>query len=108
TSDDPTRYRSREQEEYWAQRDPIARLDTYLSARGEPSDEFREQVAAEAKALCGRARTTVRSWERGPVTQMFEHVYALPHAQVTAERAWFERYESSFTNDNTADAGAGL
>src|SRR5690554_7152106 len=109
TSDDPTRYRSKDQEQYWAQRDPIARLDAYLAERGELPDDFRENVAAEAKALCERARTTVRAWERGPVINMFDNVYALPHAQVTAERAWFERYESSFADNNTtADAGAGL
>jgi pyruvate dehydrogenase E1 component alpha subunit len=28
---------------------------------------------------------------------MFEHVYATPHSVVDAERAWFERYEASFT-----------
>lgn len=113
TSDDPTRYRSRSEEEYWAQRDPIARLDSYLSARGELSDEFRAEVDAEAKALCERARATVRSWERGPVVSMFDNVYALPHAQVSAERSWFERFESSFTDsaaslsDSRTDAEAG-
>lgn len=98
TSDDPTRYRTKEQEEFWAQRDPIARVDAYLRERGELSDEFREEVADEAKALCERARTTVRGWQRGPVSTMFDNVHALPHAQVSAERAWFERYESAFAD----------
>ncbi|WP_084104547.1 thiamine pyrophosphate-dependent dehydrogenase E1 component subunit alpha [Demequina sp. NBRC 110056] len=96
TSDDPTRYRSKAQEEYWAERDPIARLDAYLTSTGELTDEFRAQVAAECKALGERTRTTVRSWSKPATATMFDHVYALPHATVEAERAWFERYESSF------------
>ncbi|WP_152650416.1 thiamine pyrophosphate-dependent dehydrogenase E1 component subunit alpha [Demequina aestuarii] len=105
TSDDPSRYRSKAQESYWAERDPIARLETYLTARGELSDEFRAEVEAEAKALCERARTAVRSWEREPLLTMFDDVYALPHATVEAERAWFERYEASFADGETAAEG---
>jgi len=109
TSDDPTRYRSKAQEAYWAERDPIARLEAHLIARGELSQEFRDQVTAEADALCERTRTTVRSWERPALATMFDDVYALPHATVDAERAWFERYEASFadaTGGATVDAGA--
>ncbi|WP_061961233.1 thiamine pyrophosphate-dependent dehydrogenase E1 component subunit alpha [Demequina flava] len=102
TSDDPTRYRDKEEEQYWADRDPIARLDTYLSARGELSDEFREDVAQEAKALGERARSTVKSWKRPPLLDMFKDVYALPHAAVDAERVWFERFQESF---DTEEAG---
>ncbi|MDE0572184.1 pyruvate dehydrogenase (acetyl-transferring) E1 component subunit alpha [Demequina sp. B12] len=96
TSDDPTRYRDRAEEDYWSERDPIARLDAYLTARGELSDDYRESVAAEAKALGERTRTTVRSWERPDLLTMFDDVYALPHSGVEAERAWFERYQRSF------------
>ncbi len=98
TSDDPTRYRSKADEEYWAQRDPIARLDTYLSGRDELSDEYREEVAAEAKELATRTRNAVRGWERPPAVDMFNHAYAEPHATVDAERAWFERFERSFAD----------
>jgi pyruvate dehydrogenase E1 component alpha subunit len=29
---------------------------------------------------------------------MFDHVYAEPHAMVDSDRAWFERYERTFTD----------
>ncbi|MFV0634653.1 pyruvate dehydrogenase (acetyl-transferring) E1 component subunit alpha [Demequina sp.] len=99
TSDDPTRYRSKAQESYWAERDPIARLDTYLTQAGKLDQDYRDQVAAEAKALGERTRTTVRSWVKPATLTMFDHVYALPHATVEAERAWFERYEQSFARE---------
>jgi len=96
TSDDPSRYRSAAEEDYWRQRDPIDRLEKHLAATGELSEEFRAELAAEADALGERVRTFVRSLGRPATSTMFEHVYATPHAVVDAERAWFERYEASF------------
>lgn len=96
TSDDPSRYRSAAEEDYWRQRDPIDRLEKHLVATGELPDAFREQVQAEADALGERVRTTARALGRPETSTMFEHVYATPHSVVDAERAWFERYEASF------------
>jgi 2-oxoisovalerate dehydrogenase E1 component alpha subunit len=96
TSDDPTRYRTRADEEYWAERDPIARLTAYLESIGELPEDFKAEVAAEGKALATRTRETVRGWSTPATLEMFDHVYAQPHATVSAERAWFERYEKSF------------
>ncbi|RMI04735.1 pyruvate dehydrogenase (acetyl-transferring) E1 component subunit alpha [Cellulomonas triticagri] len=96
TSDDPSRYRSAAEEDYWRQRDPIDRLTTYLTATGALTDAFRAEVEAEADALGERTRTFVRALGRPETSTMFEHVYATPHAVVDAERAWFEQYEASF------------
>lgn len=96
TSDDPTRYRSAAEEDYWRQRDPIDRLTAHLTATGDLTEEFRASVAAEADALGERVREFTRSLGRPSTSSMFEHVYATPHAIVDAERQWFERYESSF------------
>jgi pyruvate dehydrogenase E1 component alpha subunit len=101
TSDDPTRYRLSIEEDYWRERDPIARLDAYLTALGELSQEFREQVTAEAKALGERTRAFVKSAVPGDPAQIFDNVYAEPHATVQAERAWFEKYEQSFVGAAT-------
>jgi len=98
TSDDPTRYRASADEQYWQERDPIARLETFLREAGELSQEFEDGVRAEAKDLGRRTREAVKGWQRGPVLSMFDHVYAEPHALVQEERAWYSRYESSFTD----------
>lgn len=96
TSDDPSRYRSAAEEDYWRQRDPIDRLEKHLAATGELSEEFRAGLAAEADALGEKIRTYVRALGRPATSTMFDHVYATPHSVVDAERAWFERYEASF------------
>ncbi|HEY0187510.1 MAG TPA: thiamine pyrophosphate-dependent enzyme, partial [Cellulomonas sp.] len=102
TSDDPTRYRSAAEEDYWRQRDPIDRLAAHLAATGELSDAFAAELAAEADALGERVRTTARAFGRPATTTMFEHVYATPHSVVDAERAWFEGYEASFVGGEHA------
>ncbi|MCA5891925.1 pyruvate dehydrogenase (acetyl-transferring) E1 component subunit alpha [Isoptericola sp. NEAU-Y5] len=94
TSDDPTRYRDRAEEEYWRQRDPIDRLEALLRAEGAWDDAWAAAVDADADALGERLRTEVRELGAPPTTTMFEHVYATEHAQVTTERAWFEEYEA--------------
>ncbi|QHT57717.1 pyruvate dehydrogenase (acetyl-transferring) E1 component subunit alpha [Cellulomonas sp. H30R-01] len=106
TSDDPTRYRSSAEEEYWRRRDPIDRLRLHLEQLGELSAEFVEQVADEADALGERIRTEVRAMGRPSSASMFEHVYATPHSVVEGERAWFERYEASFTDADQSREGS--
>jgi pyruvate dehydrogenase E1 component alpha subunit len=96
TSDDPTRYRSAEQEEFWRRRDPIDRMRAHLSALGELPEVFQAELADEADALGERLRTEVRAMGRPAAEQLFDHVYATPHAVVDAEREWFARYEASF------------
>lgn len=106
TSDDPTKYRTRADEAYWAERDPIERLETYLRAQGALTDEHVEAARAEAKELGRRTREAVKGWERPATATIFDHVYAEPHATVEAERAWFARYEASFADAGTATQGA--
>ncbi|MCR6492750.1 pyruvate dehydrogenase (acetyl-transferring) E1 component subunit alpha [Cellulomonas sp. P24] len=96
TSDDPSRYRSAAEEEYWRQRDPIDRLRALLVAEGELPAEFEAELDAEAGALAERIRSTVHAMGRPSTSSMFEHVYAGPNAVVDAERAWFQEYEASF------------
>ena len=105
TSDDPTRYRSAAEEEYWRQRDPIERLRLLLVAEGELSDAFAADLEAEGIGLGERVRTAVRAMRAPDGATMFDHVDAAPHAIVDDERAWFTQYEASF-EDAPTDAGA--
>lgn len=102
TSDDPTRYRLSLEEDYWRERDPIARLDAHLTNLGELPQDFRDEVAAEAKALGERTRTFVRSSQPGYPLSIFDNVYAEPHATVDGEREWFDRYLQSFVDAGSA------
>lgn len=96
TADDPTRYRTSAEEDYWRERDPIARLRTHLADGGHADDAFLAEVEAAADELGESTREYCRALTApGPET-MFDHVYGAAHAQVEAERAWFTEYQQSF------------
>jgi 2-oxoisovalerate dehydrogenase E1 component alpha subunit len=96
TSDDPTRYRSAADDEYWRRRDPIDRLRAHLASIDELPAAFLDDLDAEVAAFGQRIRTTVRAMQAPPPESMFDHVYADPHSVLAAERAWFAEYEASF------------
>ncbi|MGO4489038.1 thiamine pyrophosphate-dependent dehydrogenase E1 component subunit alpha [Microbacterium sp. 2RAF4] len=95
TSDDPTKYRGSDEEQYWAGRDPIVRMRAFLEARGASGQLFADVDAEAADAAEDlRARTV----ELGPPSadKMFDHVYSEPHPLIDQQKAWHAQYEASF------------
>jgi 2-oxoisovalerate dehydrogenase E1 component alpha subunit len=78
TSDDPSGYRSREEEDRWREVDPIERMRLWLCARGWWSDEeekeameaYRAEVLAELKAE--------EKEPKPPLSELIEDVYDTP------------------------------
>lgn len=95
TSDDPTKYRTSDEEAWWGERDPIARMRAYLEGRG-ASAQFFSEVDAAAAAYADDVR--VRTNELGGLEpgSMFAHVYSDPHPLIDQQRAWLADYEASF------------
>ena len=75
TSDDPTRYRSDEELEYWAARDPIQRYRTYLQAHGVWTERLEDRVAAKSKRLRAELRESVVDADDFDITEVFDTVY---------------------------------
>src|SRR5699024_8621325 len=96
TSDDPTRYRSRAEEQYWRDRDPLTRIEALLKAEDGWDETWARDLADEADALGEHVRTSCRAMPAPAAASMFEHVYATDNAVVEADRAWFADYEQSF------------
>lgn len=76
TADDPTRYRSKEEEADWKARDPIDRFTTYAEAEGALTDEFKQQVEEEAKEIARHIRSEIVGAGQGPVDELFQNVYS--------------------------------
>ncbi|WP_372968415.1 thiamine pyrophosphate-dependent dehydrogenase E1 component subunit alpha [Microbacterium sp.] len=95
TSDDPTKYRGSDEEQSWAERDPIDRMRAFLENRG-AAGQFFADVDAEAADAAEDLRA--RTVELGPPTadKIFDHVYSDPHPLIAEQKAWRERYEASF------------
>ncbi len=86
TSDDPTRYRSGEELEYWAARDPIQRYRTYLKAEGVWSERLEERVAAKAKRLRTELREAVVDADDFDIADVFDNVYHAITPDLLAQR----------------------
>lgn len=94
TSDDPTKYRTSDEEESWARRDPIARMRAHLQSRGAAASFF-DEVDAEAAAYADDVR--VRTNELGGLeaSEMFAHAYSDAHPLVQEQERWLAEYEAA-------------
>lgn len=76
TSDDPKRYRTEEETEAWARRDPIDRLRRYLEAQGLWDGRREEVLVAELDGLIQASLQRVEGAPPPPLESMVEDVYA--------------------------------
>lgn len=102
TSDDPTKYRSQEEVDYWQARDPLTRLEKFLRRQGIKQDFFDECDAA-GEELSAYVRAGTFALGNPTIDNMFKHVYSESHPLIEEQMAWLERYEASF--DSTANQG---
>lgn len=90
TSDDPGRYRSLDEEQSWAARDPLALAADRLRSLGVTEDEF-AAVDDDARRYAEQVRDGVAALKPGPGTEMFDFVFASPtEALLEQKRAWQE------------------
>lgn len=102
TSDDPTRYRGKDEVEAWRARDPLTRLEALLRAEGEFDDAFAAEVAAEADRLGADVRAATLGAVTRPAIEVFDDVYAEPHSGLDEQRGWFSAYLEGFESEGVA------
>jgi len=91
TSDDPTRYRTKDDEAAWRAdaHDPIARCAQRLRDRDTWDDEFARSVEAEAEERAAAMRRTLLAATPDHPGAVFDLVYANPPAALMQEKAEF-------------------
>ncbi|NDU77782.1 pyruvate dehydrogenase (acetyl-transferring) E1 component subunit alpha [Actinomadura sp. DSM 109109] len=99
TTDDPTRYRLKAEEEAWKLKDPIERVKAHL-VRGDMADAgFFQKVEDEAKQITRELREACLALpDPGPLS-MFDHVYGDEHPLMTEEQERFAAYLASFEEE---------
>ncbi|MDR2256443.1 MAG: thiamine pyrophosphate-dependent dehydrogenase E1 component subunit alpha [Arthrobacter sp.] len=100
TADDPTKYRTRHEEEGWDEKDPLLRLERHLRAAG-TGDDFFEAVKEETDRMAAELRATALAFPTPALEESFANVYASPHPLVQEELAFYREYQAGF-----ADGGA--
>lgn len=96
TADDPTKYRTSEEEAEREKLDPLVRLEAYLRAENLVDDAFFTSIEEEAQKLADGVRETVLNAQAPDFEHFFDRVYAEPHAQVEADRAFYRDYNAGF------------
>lgn len=96
TSDDPSRYRDKDELERWSRRDPLIRVEALLRSQGEFSDEFALEVAAESDRWAAEVRAACLGAPARHPMEVFDHVYAEPHVGLDAQREQYAAYLAGF------------
>jgi 2-oxoisovalerate dehydrogenase E1 component alpha subunit len=99
TSDDPTRYRTRTEEEEWRAKDPLRRLGALLHGEGLADDGFESRVSDVAEAAAADLRRGCLSMDDPGPDALFDHVYADPHPLLEEERAAYADYLAGFDEE---------
>ncbi len=95
TADDPSKYRTPEEEkEHWA-REPLVRFRAYLCKRGIWDDEKEGAMRAEVNREIDEAVQTFESMVDFKQDAAFDHVYGTPNPEIEAQRAAFLRDQAS-------------
>ena len=86
-ADDATRYRSADEVQLWAARDPIERLQRYLIGRGLLDESGRREVEAVAETFAASLRERLVTSAKPDPDDLFRWVYTEPTVQLQREQA---------------------
>jgi 2-oxoisovalerate dehydrogenase E1 component alpha subunit len=78
TSDDPSRYRTKEELDAAALTDPIARMRNFLTKRDLYDAELEAAIEEQAKSTATYVRAGIYDAPHGDPMELFEHVYTDP------------------------------
>ncbi|HIY86522.1 MAG TPA: pyruvate dehydrogenase (acetyl-transferring) E1 component subunit alpha [Candidatus Yaniella excrementavium] len=93
TADDPTKYRTSEEESQYAQTDPMVRTEQYLRRRFDYTDAFFDEVVAQGEQLAANLRENIiDAPDTISLREKFDLVYAEEHGLVEAQAAAFDRW----------------
>ncbi|UOW01743.1 thiamine pyrophosphate-dependent enzyme [Agrococcus sp. SCSIO52902] len=95
TSDDPTRYRTSDEEEAWRRRDPIARMAVHLRSLGVDDAALAAQEQEAAELAADMRRQTLAAGTAAS-DDIFDFVYAEPHPLMDEQRQALADFEAGF------------
>jgi len=76
TSDDASKYRSKEEVEQWAKKDPIDRLEKYMRKKNLIDDSYKESVLNKSKDIVERAVAEFEKLPPADPKDIFKYVFA--------------------------------
>lgn len=93
TSDDPSIYRTKEEENAWAEKDPIKRFKAYLIAKGYLTEEEDAKLQEEHNAYVNDVFKKVEGYgAKVELHEIFEHTYAEMTPQLKEQYEAHKKY----------------
>ncbi|MGQ4275582.1 thiamine pyrophosphate-dependent dehydrogenase E1 component subunit alpha [Pseudidiomarina sp. E22-M8] len=100
TSDDPTGYRTREEEDAWRAKDPLARFQTYLIKQKWLTEKDAEEIYAEKKAAVLAALKKAEKVPAPHIDELITDVYDTPPEQLKKQleelKAHIRKYPEAY------------
>ncbi|WP_223881395.1 pyruvate dehydrogenase (acetyl-transferring) E1 component subunit alpha [Nesterenkonia ebinurensis] len=100
TADDPTKYRSGAEVEAWERRDPILRMQRYLSREGIIDDAAETELEERAEQFAAEVREACKAMPDPAPADMFSHAYREPHLLVQEEQENYLAYLASLDEED--------
>ncbi|MBS3769345.1 MAG: pyruvate dehydrogenase (acetyl-transferring) E1 component subunit alpha [Bacteroidales bacterium] len=76
TSDDPSKYRTKEEEQQWEEKDPLKRMRAYLSAKDLWDDDQEEKINQQYKKEVERQFEEAENYGEYPLEDVFNYQYS--------------------------------
>ncbi|WP_025691414.1 pyruvate dehydrogenase (acetyl-transferring) E1 component subunit alpha [Paenibacillus zanthoxyli] len=89
-SDDASKYRTKEEEGEWSEKDPIARVVKYLESKGLWSDEDTQRVKDEAKAKVNEEIKLAEKTEKMTISGLIDSMFETTPKDLEEQKADFE------------------
>lgn len=91
TSDDPTKYRTKEEETKWALTDPLVRLKKYMDEKGIWKED-EEQLIAEYKKMVDKEFIAAENFGPYPLNEVFDFMYTDMPEDLKRQKAEYEQF----------------
>ncbi|OFY45092.1 MAG: pyruvate dehydrogenase (acetyl-transferring) E1 component subunit alpha [Bacteroidetes bacterium GWF2_40_14] len=92
TSDDPTKYRTKEEELLWDGKDPLNRLKSYLIDKKLWSNEAEEKIVPQYKEEVDRQFIEAENWGAYPKEDVFKYLYADMPDDLKEQERQYDRF----------------
>jgi len=92
TSDDPTKYRTKEEEAAWALKDPLKRLKGYIEAKKLFDTSGEEALVAEYKKKIDKEFEAAEKHPEYPLDDVFKYMYQEMPSELRRQKNAYENY----------------
>jgi 2-oxoisovalerate dehydrogenase E1 component alpha subunit len=99
-ADDATRYRTDDEVKPWLERDPLARIRTWLKANGALTDGDDAEIHAQAERVASDLRAAISAEGDAHPEDLFAYVYETPTPQLREQAAMLAAELASDSSDS--------